>query len=220
MRGVFIFLIKVVLTLMVLFIGSTIIELWKSYAGYSEVLGVGGIVGIIVISGMFGAWIGIWKYKPKSKEIQNDKDKTKYPEQITVSKSSRFFSLPKNVKIKIMLIGLIISTLIGFASTESLAYRGGYFLPTFIISLTIYFILAYFISAESYEGFCTLKSWVKKAIFGGGLLLSVLFGLLVSGFDFEVESLGDFLIPFSLFYIGIFIFSSVSMWIYNSYKNE
>jgi len=131
-----------------------------------------------------------------------------------------FKQLPKNVKTRIIIIGFIISTLIGFASTENSAYRDENFLPTFIISLIIYFMLAYFISAESYEGFCTIKSWVKKAIFGGGLLISVLFGLLVNKFDFELDELGDFLIPFSLFYIGIFIFSSVSMWIYNSYKNE
>jgi len=74
MRRVFIFLIKVVLTILVLFIGSTIINLWKSYAGYSGGPGIGGIVGIIVMSGMFGAWIGIWKYKPKSNEIQKYKD--------------------------------------------------------------------------------------------------------------------------------------------------
>ena len=54
-----------------------------------------------------------------------------------------FKQLPKNVKTRIIIIGFIISTLIGFASTENSAYRDENFLPTFIISLIIYFMLAY-----------------------------------------------------------------------------
>ncbi len=128
----------------------------------------------------------------------------------------KFSHLPKEVKTRIIIIGLIISILIGFAVDDYDFYFEEEFFTPLVLSFIIYFIIAFFISADVYEGLYNLKNWIKRAIFGGGLLLSALFGLFSN--EFYIDE--DFFIPFTLSYIGIFIVASVSIWIYNSYKNE